>query len=157
MDTKTGSNILLFTRNTPQPQRQTPTQSKPVELLDKDLLINLNAAIKNADLGKEGSKTALQESVERESISKTEAEIKNIEIEAKATYQITVHGEKIKFEDRECKDIEELKSLITQYCSKESELILQDNYAETHVYQEVLETIRDMQEIIGFSFVDNNT
>ena len=28
MDTKTGSNILLFTRNTPQPQRQAPTQIK---------------------------------------------------------------------------------------------------------------------------------
>ena len=28
MDTKTGSKILLFTRNTPQPQRQSSTQSK---------------------------------------------------------------------------------------------------------------------------------
>ena len=28
MDTKTGSNILLFTRNTPQPPRQTLPQSK---------------------------------------------------------------------------------------------------------------------------------
>ena len=28
MDTKTGSNILLFAKNTPQPQRQTLPQSK---------------------------------------------------------------------------------------------------------------------------------
>lgn len=132
--------------------------SKSVKLLNKEeMLINLDAAINNAELGKEGSKTALQGEAEQETLNESEAKIQNSEKQNKETYRVIVQWETIKFEDKECKDIEELKEFIIQHCTKESEVSLQDDGAEAHVYRDVLEMIRDMQGEIGFSFLDNNT
>lgn len=102
--------------------------SKPIELLDKGRLIDLDKAIQNAENLDDQNKIEEVDTMEKK----------------KETYKIIVRGETILFEDRECKNTEELKKLITLLSSEKSGISLLDDYAEAHIYREVLEVIKEV-------------
>ncbi|MBD5515844.1 MAG: hypothetical protein HDR06_14690 [Lachnospiraceae bacterium] len=122
--------------------------SKPIELLDKGRLIDLDKAIQNADFGKVGSETSIKEKNQEEPQENLGDQNKIEEVETaekkKETYKIIVRGETILFEDRKCKNTEELKKLITPLSSEKSGISLLDDYAEAHIYREVLEVIKEV-------------
>lgn len=133
--------------------------SKTVELWEKAPLIDLDAAIKNASLGKQGNQAAMdeekEENPEQENTQRVETQLiskEQIIRESVETYQISVQGETIKFDNEICKDSGTLESLIVQNCTEKSKVILEDDYAETHVYHNVLRTIEHQKGIIGFEF-----
>lgn len=119
--------------------------SKSVELFDKGRLIDLDKAIQNASLGKEGSETYKKEEVPQENLEdQNKTEKAEAAEKMKGIYQVTVRGETILFENQECKNTEELKNQITQLRSGESVISLLDDYAEAHTYREVLNVIKEV-------------
>lgn len=135
---------------------------KKVELWEETPLIDLDAAIKNADVGKQGNPEPFGEETEEKSEREDDPKIEQqtvsgekIIIESKETYRVIVQGEKIKFDNESFADIEKLENLIGEKCTVKSRIILEDDYAETHVYHKVREIIEEQQQIIGFEFQQN--
>lgn len=136
--------------------------SKKVELWEEAPLIDLDEAIKNADVGKQGNPDFVSEKkevkTEREDEPKTEQQAVRNEtaiIESEEIYRVIVQGETIKFENESLADIEKLKDLIEENCTEKSEIILEDDYAETHVYHKVQKVIEEQKQIVGFTFQQN--
>lgn len=131
--------------------------TKKVELKDEAPLIDLEAAIKISDIGKQGNQTAINEKkpekVAQENVQKSESQTINkepVEVINKDIYQISIQDEKIKFGNEIVEDVETLEMLIEQKCTEHSKIILKDDYAEAHVYRMVLEMIEEQKQMIGF-------
>ena len=134
--------------------------SKKVELWEETPLIDLDTAIKNADAGRQGNPEPYgeetEEEPERNDDPKTEQQtvrdekIKNNTSEE--IYRVIVHGETVKFEDESLTEIEKLEDLIEEKCTDKSRIILEDDYAETHVYHKVWKAIEEQKQSIGFDF-----
>lgn len=122
--------------------------SKSVELLDKGQLIDLNKAIQNADLGKAGSTTSMEERNKEVPQEKLDDQNKTEKIETtedmKEVYQVMVRGETILFENQECKNTEELKNFIEPLRLGKAGILVLDDYAEAHTYREVLNVIKEV-------------
>ena len=114
--------------------------SKKVELWEETPLIDLDTAIKNADAGRQGNPEPYGE----------ETEEKPERNDDPKTEQQTVRDEKIKNNTSE--DIEKLEDLIEEKCTDKSRIILEDDYAETHVYHKVWKAIEEQKQSIGFDF-----
>lgn len=108
---------------------------KPVELIDNKLLIDLDTAIVEADWG--------QESNPGESTQKPNPE------EGDSIY-ITVWGEEILLNGEKVKDASVLQSYLSVKIKENSAVVLEDNYAEAHVYKEVYNLLDTMQTTIRF-------
>lgn len=113
--------------------------AEPVELLEDFPLVDLNQAIKNADLGNQGNGAE-----------------SGMNPTGKETYHVTVYGELVKFEDIECRDMEALKKYLVEKCSDGSVVELKDDYAEKHKYQEVSRVIEELSRTQNFEFLRND-
>lgn len=136
--------------------------TKEVKLWNNAPLIDLDAAIKNADIGKQGNQVTKNEETDgkivQEKVQKVDTQVVSKEpviMESNEMYQVVIQGESIKFENESINDIEKLESLIEQNCTEKSTIILTDDYAETHVYHQILRMIEEQKQIIGFEFQQN--
>lgn len=115
---------------------------RAVELLNNTPLIDLSKAIKEAPIGNPGGSLSLEES--RAPLPVQEKE--------KKQYRIKIKDTTITYKNRVC-DMDDLKDKIIHDCgSQEAEIYLEDDYAEAHVYREVLAMLKELKESIGLEY-----
>lgn len=138
---------------------------KSVELLNDKPLIDLNKAIKEVPLGKQGNTLIIKgygESSEEitignqnENSAKDKSEVSQDKIE----YQIIIQDTTIHYNGNQYTDIETLKNKINNDCNNmEIKISLIDKYAESHVYKEILAILEQLhkennleyQEVIAY-------
>ena len=108
---------------------------KPVELIDNKLLIDLDTAIVEADWGQEGNPG--------ESTQKPNPEEGD-------SILISIWGEEIILNGEKVKDTTVLQNYLNVKIKEKSSVILEDNYAEAHVYKEVYNMLETMQTTARF-------
>ena len=108
---------------------------KPVELIDNKLLIDLDTAIVEPDWGQEGNPG--------ESAQKPNPE------EGDSIF-ISVRGEEISLNGEKVKDASVLQSYLSVRLKENNAVVLEDNYAEAHVYKEVYNLLVTMQTTARF-------
>lgn len=108
---------------------------KPVELIDNKLLIDLDTAIVEADWGQEGNPGE---------------SIQNPNPEEGDSIHITVWGEEILLNGEKVKDASVLQSYLSVKIKENSAVVLEDNYAEAHVYKEIYNLLDTMQTTTRF-------
>lgn len=132
---------------------------KAVELLNNTPLIDLSKAIKEAPIGVEDN-TLPSDEKETESMDITDSQEESstdigstIPHEEKESYIISIRDTKITYRDSICKDANDLKDKIIRDCSNGGgSVTLKDDYAETHVYNEVLAILEDLDKDIGLKY-----
>lgn len=131
---------------------------KPVELLDNKPLIDLNSAIQEPSWGKEGSTdNNLDETPQEENISEiSDSEAANTVqpvAEEKEYLVVTIHGEEILLNGGIVKDIQVLRDRLLQQYSENMIVSLEDDYAEAHLYKEVRDMLKQLeQEVDSFKY-----
>ena len=108
---------------------------KPVELIDNKLLIDLETAIVEADWGQEGN---LGESTQKPNPEEGDS------------VHITVRGEEIILNGEKVKDASVLHGYLSVKVKENSAVVLEDNYAEAHVYKEIYNLLETMQTTTDF-------
>jgi hypothetical protein len=114
---------------------------KTVELRDSNLLIDLDAAIKDAKIGTQGN--AIKKSDKTTTTTTIHTEDTN------KTYVIEIQDTVIKWNGRICSE-EELKTNLSG-CQSGDTIILKDNYAEAKTYRGVkkeLEEYTQQKELV---------
>lgn len=139
---------------------------KAVELLDDTPLIILKEAIKDAPIGKEGNTLELDVvETESEAVSFDDQDADNSVVEseeseraqAKKIYTIEIRDKKITYDEKVC-DLEHLKGIIEKDCSNGTGgVVLVDDYAETHVYNDVLTILKQLHESIKLDYREQNS
>jgi len=138
---------------------------KSVELLNDKPLIDLNKAIKEVPLGKQGNTLTIKGYEEsskevpignqKENSAKDKSEVSQNKIE----YKIIIQDTTIHYNGNQYTDIETLKNKINNDCNNiEIKISLIDKYAESHVYKEVLAILEqshkennlEYQEVIAY-------
>lgn len=138
---------------------------KSVELLNDKPLIDLNKAIKEVPLGKQGNiltikgyeESSKEVTIEnqKENSAKDKSEVSQNKIE----YKIIIQDTTIYYNGSQDIDIETLKNKINNDCNNmEIKISLIDKYAESHVYKEVLAILEQLhkennleyQEVIAY-------
>lgn len=128
---------------------------KTVELLNDKPLINLDLAIHDAEVGNEGSEgeeeTALAEE-DKEETSKTQQIVVETQVIQPRTYKVSVRSTNIKYDGAICKDVEDLKSRIIKDYKNGDKVILIDDYAESHVYRDVLSILDELKQNMNLEY-----
>lgn len=125
---------------------------KSVELLDDIKLIDLSKAIKEVPIGKQGNTSNTKEP-KTESVNNHNKEISDKKIKKDKIYIIEIRNEKIIYNKKEYDDVNELKKkIIDDYSSEKGSVSLVDNYAEVHLYNEVLNMLEQLHETIGLVY-----
>lgn len=118
---------------------------KSVELLNNKPLIDLEKAIKESPLGKQGNTLIIDDhekssdkiiiSDQNENISYNEDE----KIQNKVEYKIKITDTTVIYNGIEHTDMQSLKNKIASDCDDmEIKILLIDDFAESHIYKEVL-------------------
>ena len=127
---------------------------KPVELIDDKLLIDLDTAIVEAGWGQEGNPS------DNPDDSKMETEDKEDDNSGTApttppveqiTILVSVKGEVITMNGMTVKDAQALRTRLNLLMDKGTTVVLEDNYAESHVYKAVLEVLETMKTMKQFN------
>lgn len=138
---------------------------KSVELLNDKPLIDLNKAIKEVPLGKQGNTLTIKgyekssEEVtignQNENSAKEKSEVSQDKIE----YQIIIQDTTIHYNGNKYTDMETVKNKINSDCNNmKIKICLIDKYAESHVYKEILAILEQLhkennleyQEVIAY-------
>lgn len=130
-----------------------------VELLNDTLLIDLDKAIKEAPIGKQGNTFTIKESeAEREAIVDNQtvnASKKKIPVspeKKKERYIIKIKDTTITYKNSRY-TADTLKEKLIRDCSNgAASIYLQDDYAEAHVYRNVLAILEQLEETIGLEY-----
>lgn len=121
---------------------------KPVELIDDKLLIDLDTAIVEAGWGQEGNPSDNpddpKQDGEQEEDKENTGTTQKPNPDQKAI-TVSVKGEKIIMDGGIMEDVVALQSQLTVALGKNATVVLEDNYAEAHVYKDVLKLLQDMQ------------
>lgn len=120
---------------------------QPVELLnDNPPLIDLNAAIKEADFGQNGNTGSETGDPSKDH----QGEDGNTQQgEAHHTFEIFVRDEDITFEKLIIRKVDTLKRKLEQECQVGDTVKLIDDYAEAHRYREVWDMLKPLAEERG--------
>lgn len=111
--------------------------TKSVELLNNSLLIDLDKAISLSSIGNEGNEDNSFENVEP--------------VKAK-TYVISIRDTRIKFGGEVIADASVLKERLAKNFSSGDSVRLVDDFAEAHVYREVLGVLDELSQSEGFTY-----
>ena len=134
---------------------------KAAELLNDSLLIDLNQAIKESSIGNQGNTLAVEDKeTESDDIMKDNQTVNIppdesmiLQEEKKAPYIITIRDMTITYDNNVCNGIDVLKTKIIGDCSNGAgSVYLVDDYAESHVYNEVLTILAQLHETIGLEY-----
>lgn len=120
---------------------------KSVELLNNSLLVDLDSAIVLSPIGTEGNEDASN----LESAPETEDTGAIAPIKAK-TLVITIRDTQIKYGKTVVSDASRLKELLVEDIQKGDSVRLVDDYAEAHVYRDVLGLLEEMSGNEGFTY-----
>ena len=69
----------------------------------------------------------------------------------RALIKIAIHVKQIELDGQEC-DIDDLEEKLEELCSRDSNVLLTDDYAEAHVYRRVNDIITGLRDRIGFAY-----
>lgn len=121
---------------------------KPVELIDDKLLIDLDTAIVEAGWGQEGNPTDEPDDTKTENGDK-DSDNTGITVkpnpDEKSTVTVSVRGEDITMDGVAVKDAAALRTRLSLLMESGSTVVLEDNYAEAHVYKDVFQVLEIMQ------------
>lgn len=135
---------------------------KAADLLNDTSLIDLNKAIKEVPIGKQDNTLASEENEledddaimvsQMETIPDKEPAIS--QEKKKELYIITIRDKTIKYNNSEYNDANALMNKIRiDYINGEGSVFyLEDDYAEAHVYNEVLAGLKNLNETIGLKY-----
>lgn len=124
---------------------------KPVELIDDRLLIDLDTAIVEAGWGQEGNPSDNHDDSTQEGDKDNEnAGATDKPNTDKDTVTISVQGENITLDGVTVRDAATLRSRLSAMMESGSSVVLEDNYAEAHVYKAVLQVLEIMQTMQSF-------
>ena len=130
---------------------------KNVELLDDKKLIDLNAAIERCIPGANEAEQTENEGKEEKKESedgekeKNPAEKENIE-EAEMIRVIRVRNRTITYRAVEYTDVSKLKEKIRQDNGRKVTFKLVDDFAEAHIYKEVMFVLTELESEIGLKY-----
>ena len=132
---------------------------KAVESLNDTPLIDLDKAIKETPIGSQGNTFEFEEMennddiVDSQAINSPETEDAIIQVEdEKVLYTIEIRDETIKYNNSIC-SIDNLESKIKSDCfDGEGKVQLIDDFAEMHVYNEVITILEHLKETIGLEY-----
>ena len=129
---------------------------KIVDLRDNKPLIDLNKAIHEAPIGQEGNEGAVDNETEEE-YKDDFAEVNENHVVVTPTnilsiYKVSIRNTTIKYGDLDCVDAQELKEKLQQEYKIGDKVILVDDYAESHVYKEVLAVLDELVQTIGLEY-----
>lgn len=130
---------------------------KTVELLDdKKKLIDLDLAIVEGEFGNGGTEeTTEQESLEEEeNIVPSNNSDNEPDTKSAKRIVITIHFEEIKYNGVICSDVSAVRGYILSSYNDGDSIILNDDYAESHVYIEVLDLLKELNDTKGFKYVE---
>lgn len=134
---------------------------KAAELLNDTLLIDLNQAIKESSIGNQGNTLATEDKeTESDDIMKDNQTVNIptnepmiLQEEKKGPYIIAIRDMTITYDSSICSGIDVLKSKIISDCSNGTgSVYLMDDYAEAHVYNDVLAILEQLHETIGLEY-----
>ncbi len=118
--------------------------SQAVRLLsEKPPLLDLDKAIQDAQFGHNGNE-ASQEGKDPEN----PADGKNKE----KTITIRVRGEEIWYNERKCNNLTVLEAWLRGDGKSQDTVVLADDYAESHCYDDTAAVIEMMRDKVGFSY-----
>ena len=124
---------------------------KPVELIDDKLLIDLDTAIVEAGWGQEGNPDDAPDDTKQEGDKdNNNTGTTDKPNTSKNTITVAVQGEKITLDGVTVKDAATLRSRLSAVLESDSTVVLEDNYAEAHVYRDVLQVLEIMQNMNSF-------
>lgn len=126
---------------------------KNVRLL-KHGLIDLDKAIELARWGGEenGSSDSVSENEESDSDYSSQGQGgSSSSAKGRALIKIVINVKQIELDGREC-DIDDLEEKLEELCSRDSNVLLTDDYAEAHVYRRVNDIITGLRDRIGFAY-----
>ena len=126
---------------------------KPVELIDDKLLIDLDTAIVEAGWGQEGNPTDMPDDPKDNEGDKEDDNTGNTQKpdpEEETTIVVSVHGEKITMDGVTVKDAAALRTRISLLLERGGIVVLEDNFAEAHVYKAVHEVLENLQDVKQF-------
>lgn len=121
---------------------------KPVELIDDKLLIDLDTAIVEAGWGQEGNPTDTPDDPKENEGDKEDDNTGNTQKpdpEKDITILVSVHGERITMDNVAVKDAAALRTRISLLLERGGFVVLEDNFAEAHVYKDVREVLETLQ------------
>ena len=125
--------------------------TKPIELLDDKKLIDLDKAIEFAKPGADSlfpiESTAVTTSVHTTTTKPVPKEKK---------IYINVSSENITYDGKECK-FNELEEKLRKNNDKNTTFILNDDFAEAHVYKKVLNLLKDLNNEIVLNYKENRS
>lgn len=133
---------------------------KVVELLNDTPLIDLSKAIKEAPVGNQGNTLKTEEKEpesdgimaedERERPLDNKTEMAG---EKKEPYRIKIRDMTITYKNRRCNSLDTLKDNLIRDCSDGAgSVYLEDDFAEAHVYKDVLALLEQLHETIGLAY-----
>lgn len=122
---------------------------KKIELMTDGKLIDLEKAIPMSHIGDESANADNQTSgAEDAEQHKSTFEVSAVSTK---TYKIRIHGTSIFFEGNEC-SIDELSKQLNAVCVTGDKIKLLDDYAETHIYHEVEDILKEKSDAIGIYY-----
>lgn len=119
---------------------------KEVELLNDGKLIDFSLAIELAKPGGNSSEDSNGngEDLTQSDAEETEALHDNEQVDnGEVVVEISIRGEQLRYDGIVC-DLEQIKKIM-QVHSETILVVLIDDFAETHVYKKVLDTINELQ------------
>lgn len=124
---------------------------KPVELLnDNPPLIDLDAAIKEADFGKNGNTDQNAGDPSEETPGGNNGNTPDDGEDTGVIHEIFVRDERITYEKIPYGSLDTLKRKLMLVYRKGDQILLKDDYAESHVYQRVIEVLEELRQERGF-------
>ncbi|MBQ1849423.1 MAG: hypothetical protein II477_08595 [Lachnospiraceae bacterium] len=116
--------------------------AKPVELLSKTPLIDLDAAIQDAPFGQNGN-----EGTDGKEETDPFKPYKQAEV-----FTIRVRGEEVWLNDKQSHTLEGLKASILGAYKSGDRILLKDDFAEAHFYKKVLTLVVELYDERGIKY-----
>ena len=134
---------------------------KSVELLNNTPLIDLDKAIKESPIGKQGNTLTSEENKSENDNGNTNSPVDNnpekeptiLKETKKDTYLITINNKTIIYNGIKYNDADALMSKIKIDCiNGAGSIYLVDDYAASHIYNEVLAILEQLQKTMGLEY-----
>lgn len=125
-------------------------KTRPVELIDDKLLIDLDATIQDADWGQEDSGDDDSDAPTSTEDDGTPDIAPTAAPETWEEITIVICGEKTKINDVTMHNLSTVEKFLDMKCGENTRVYLVDDYAEAHAYKDVYELLQQKQLEIPF-------